>query len=125
MHTASASVAMNALHSLIDSLNGNSDARLGSDRACGNFEKCALFYLLVMVCTSGAAMLAALNLCDHSATGAVPPRGQMHRVVVITSGVPSIGPGGMPHAANDAAAAQVLSQVSAAIITLSSVLLAV
>jgi hypothetical protein len=34
-HTASASVAMTALHFLIDSLNGNSDARLNRDRACG------------------------------------------------------------------------------------------
>jgi hypothetical protein len=26
---------MNALHNLVDSLNGNTDARLDSDRACG------------------------------------------------------------------------------------------
>jgi hypothetical protein len=41
----------------------------------------------------------------------VPPRGQMHRVVVFLSGVPSIGPGGMPHATGDAAEELVLTQV--------------
>jgi hypothetical protein len=74
-----------------------------------------LFDLGLMFFTSGAAILAALTLCDHSATGAVPPRGQMHRVVVILSGLPSIGPGGMPRAADDAAVDQVLTQQPAAI----------
>jgi hypothetical protein len=59
-------------------------------------------------------MLAALALCDHSATGAVPPRGQMHRLVVFLSGVPSVGPGGMPQATGDAAEALVFTQVRAA-----------
>jgi hypothetical protein len=68
--------------------------------------------LALTLCMSGAAMLAALTLCDHSAMSAVPPRGQVHRVVVILSGVPSIGPGGMPRAADDAAVAQVLTQVA-------------
>jgi hypothetical protein len=49
-------------------------------------------------------MHAALALCDHSATGAVPPRGQVHRLVVILSGVPNIGPGGTPHASGEAEA---------------------
>jgi len=59
-------------------------------------------------------MLAALALCDHSATGAVPPRGQMHRLVLFLSGVPSLGPGGMPQATGDAAEALVVTQVRSA-----------
>ena len=64
-----------------------------------------------MLCTSGTAVLAALALCDHSAAAALPPRGHMHRVVVILSGVPSVGPGGMPRATDDAAQALQLTQV--------------
>jgi hypothetical protein len=113
VHTASASVAMNALHALIDSLNGNSDARLNSDRACGIAFGCnvPLFALNLMLGMSGTAILAALALCDHSAAAAVPPRCQMHRVVVILSGVPSVGPGGMPQATGNSADALLLAQV--------------
>jgi hypothetical protein len=39
----------------------------------------------------------------------------MHRVVVILSGVSSSGPGGMPQATVDAAAALVLTEVLAAL----------
>ena len=70
---------------------------------------------VLILCISGAAVLAALALCDHSTAAAVPPRGQMHRVVVILSGVPSIGPGGMPQATGDAAAALVLTEVLVAL----------
>jgi hypothetical protein len=74
-----------------------------------------LFLYLSYLCMAGAALLAALALCDHSVTGAVPPRCQMHRVVVFLSGLPSVGPGGMPHAMSDAAEELVLTQVLAAI----------
>ena len=70
-----------------------------------------VYHVLQFSYMAGAALLAALALCDHSVTGAVPPRGQMHRVVVFLSGVPSIGPGGMPHATGNAAEQLVLTQV--------------
>ena len=77
---------------------------------CANLP---LFKVALTLRTPGTAMLAALALCDHSAAAAVPPRGQLHRVVVILSGVPSTGPGGMPRATGDASEALLLTQVLA------------